>query len=88
MAGVEFNDNRDDVMIYEKPSRGLNALVQKMGLAKSERGANVVLIILTIIFFLAAIGVYIYFFVPSIIFHAPQPGTSQVRRRAVQQTTP
>jgi len=86
MAGVEFNDNRDDVMIYEKPSRGLNALVQKIGLAKSERGANVVLIVLTIIFFLAAIAIYIYFFVPS-VFHAPQQGNPPVRHRVVQQTT-
>ena len=68
-TNVEFDEDKaDNTTIYETRSSGLNALVQKMGLAKSEKSANLILIIMTIICFLAAIGVYVYFFTSLIRF--------------------
>lgn len=54
---VEFNENRP-LMDYQEKKGGLTAMLIKLGLAKDEKGAQKVMLIITTICFVLAI----YFF--------------------------
>jgi hypothetical protein len=55
---VEFNENRPSNYNYEPKKGGLTPMLIKFGLAKDEKGAQTVMIIITIICF----ALSIYFF--------------------------
>lgn len=55
--GVEFNENKPVDYSYEAKKGGISSLVIKLGLAKDDKGANQVMIIISII----CIAIAIYF---------------------------
>ena len=57
---VEFSENRPSNYNYPQKQGGLTNLCIKLGLAKDEKGANKVMLVVAIVFF--ALAIYIGFF--------------------------
>jgi hypothetical protein len=57
--GVEFNENKPVNYNYPAQKGGLTNLVIKLGLAKDEKGANTVMVIISIIFFIISIYLFL-----------------------------
>lgn len=55
--GVEFNENKPVDYGYEKKGGSISGIIIKMGLAKDDKGANNVMIVISVI----CIAIAIYF---------------------------
>jgi hypothetical protein len=56
---VEFNENKPVNYNYPTQKGGLTNLVIKLGLARDEKGANTVMVIIAIIFFIISIYLFL-----------------------------